>query len=262
MLPSKSERLMTCALRRFWRSRKHFPNFSELGIHIFPTYNVMIMGIIPTYNPGSMMPKVLKRSFDELYEVADSQSGYFTARQALSAGYSDRMQTYHVQAGDWFREWRGIYRLRYYPNPRPDDLMVWYLWSCNREGKPQGVYSHDTALELLELSTWTSARIHMIVPKDFRRSKIPPALHLHYADLRQFETTVIRQVPVTKPIRTILDLNAEQKIQHHHLIEAMQDARKTGLINPNELNSEWLTDEEKRTLRAIDSEAAKYKPEA
>jgi predicted transcriptional regulator of viral defense system len=209
-----------------------------------------------------MMPKVLKESFDQLYEVADSQSGYFTARQALETGYSDRMQTYHVQAGDWIREWRGIYRLRHYPNPRPDDLMVWYLWSCNREGKPQGVFSHDTALELLELSTWTGSRIHMTVPKDFRRSKIPPALQLHYADLRSFETTFIRQVPITKPIRTMLDLSSEKKIQHHHLIESMQDARKHGLIAPNDLNADWLTDAEKRTLRILDSDAAQYKAEA
>lgn len=208
------------------------------------------------------MPKVLKESFDQLYEVADSQSGYFTARQALETGYSDRMQTYHVQAGDWIREWRGIYRLRHYPNPRPDDLMVWYLWSCNREGKPQGVYSHDTALELLELSTWTGSRIHMTVPKDFRRSKIPPALQLHYVDLRSFETTFIRQVPITKPIRTMLDLSSEKKIQHHHLIESMQDARKRGLIAPNDIHADWLTDAEKRTLRVLDSDAAKYKAEA
>lgn len=208
------------------------------------------------------MPKVLRESSDQLYDVAESQSGYFTARQALAAGYSDRMQTYHVQTGDWVREWRGICRLRHYPNPRPDDLMVWYLWSCNREGLPQGVYSHDTALELLELSTWTGSRIHMTVPKNFRRSKIPPALQLHYGDLRPFETTLIRQVPVTKPIRTILDLSLEKKIQHHHLIESVLDARKHGLIAPSDLNADWLTDAEKRTLRVLDSDAAKYKPEA
>lgn len=215
--------------------------------------------IIPS---GSLMPKILKESFDQLYEIADSQSGYFTARQALESGYSDRMQAYHVQARNWMREWRGIYRLRHYPNPRPDDLMVWYLWSCNREGKPQGVYSHDTALELHELSTWTGSRIHMTVPKDFRRSKIPPALHIHFGDVRQFEITTIRHVPVTKPIRTILDLASERNLQRHHLVEAMQDARNHGLIILNDLDAGWLSEDEKRTLREIEFESTSFRAQS
>ena len=146
------------------------------------------------------MPKILADSFNQLYEIADTQGGYFTARQALIAGYSDRMQTYHVTKGDWTREWRGIYKLRYYPDPRPDDLMLWYLWFSNREGVPQGVYSHDTALDLHELSTWTSSKTHMTVPKDFRRSKTPSSLQLHYADVRPFEMVSLRKVPVTTPV--------------------------------------------------------------
>jgi hypothetical protein len=43
------------------------------------------------------MAKVLKDSFQQLYEIADSQGGFFTAKQAASVGYSTRMQTYHVQ---------------------------------------------------------------------------------------------------------------------------------------------------------------------
>jgi len=140
--------------------------------------------------------------------------------------------------------------------------MVWYLWSCNRDGKPQGVYSHDTALELHELSTWTGSRIHMTVPKDFRRSKIPPALQLHYADLREFETGFLRQVSVTKPLRTILDLASEKKTQRHHLVEALLDARKRGLIVPSELNAAWLSEQERNTLTALEAESLKYKPEA
>jgi hypothetical protein len=140
--------------------------------------------------------------------------------------------------------------------------MIWYLWSSNRDGKPQGVYSHDTALELHGLSTWTDSQIHMTVPTTFRRSKIPSVLRLHYADLRPFETTTIRQVAVTKPVRTILDLASERKIQRHHLIEAMQDAQKRGLIIPSELKGEWLLQEEKHTLKVLESKSAEYVPEA
>lgn len=208
------------------------------------------------------MAKVLKDSFQQLYEIADSQGGYFTAKQAASAGYSTRMQTYHVQAGDWEREWRGIYRLRFYPNPRPDDLIVWYLWSCDRSGKPEGVYSHDTALELHELSTWTGNRLHMTVPKGFKRRSIPEALRLHTAELRHFEITRVGQVAVTTVVRTFLDLLYANSVQRHHLLEAVQEARKRGLIVPSDLTNPCWTAEERELLKALEEESRSYVTEA
>jgi len=208
------------------------------------------------------MPKILKQSFNELYEIADSQSGYFTAKQALAAGYSDRMQTYHVQTGDWIREWRGIYRLHHYPNPRPDDLMLWYLWSADREGKPRGVYSHETALELHELSSWTGARLDMTVPKYFRRSVVPSQLRFHHADVDSKDVVWMRQLPVTTPIRTILDLVRGGRLQRHHVIEAMHDARRRGLIVQSDLTRKTLSDADLEILLNLDAESQNYSPEA
>jgi predicted transcriptional regulator of viral defense system len=208
------------------------------------------------------MAKTLKDSFQKLYEVADTQGGYFTAKQATDAGFSTRMQAYHAQSGDWEREWRGIYRLRFYPNPRPDDLMVWYLWSSDRSGKPEGVYSHDTALELYELSTWSGKRLHMTVPKEFKRRSLPEALRLHYTDLRHFEITKVKQVAVTTVVRTFLDLLHEEVLQRHHLLEAMQDARKRGLIAPSDLESPWLTKHDRHLLQRLNSESCSYSTEA
>lgn len=208
------------------------------------------------------MAKVLKDSFQQLYEIADSQGGYFTAKQAASVGYSTRMQTYHVQTGDWEREWRGIYRLRFYPHPRPDDLMVWYLWSSDRSGKPEGVYSHDTALELHELSTWTGNRLHMTVPKGFKRRSVPKGLRLHQAELRHFEITQVGRVAVTTVVRTLLDLLHANSVQRHHLLEAMQDARKRGLIAPSDLVNPWWTAEDRELLKALADESRSYVTEA
>jgi len=208
------------------------------------------------------MPKLLKDSFQQIFEIADSQSGYFTSKQALAAGYSDRMQTYHVKTGDWERNYRGIYRLHYYPNPRPDDLMLWYLWSSNRKGEPQGIYSHDTALGLHNLSTWSSPKLHMTVPLKFQRSKFPAELKLHYGDLRSFEITTIQQVPVTTALRTIVDLLLADYLQRHHLLEAMLQARRRGLILPNDLKSPWLSSEERKLLADLEHDSRNYNPEA
>jgi hypothetical protein len=71
------------------------------------------------------------------------------------------MPTYHVQNGDWIKEARGIFRLDYFPPVPKPELMVWYLWSANRAGVPQGIYSHETALEIYSLSSWNSDKLHM-----------------------------------------------------------------------------------------------------
>ena len=47
----------------------------------------------------------------ELADVAASQGGYFTAKQAADAGYGKRHVDYHVKAGNFERVERGIFRL-------------------------------------------------------------------------------------------------------------------------------------------------------
>ena len=48
----------------------------------------------------------------------------------------------------------------------------------------EGVYSHQTALSLYDLSDLNPAKLHMTVPTHFRRSsEIPAILVLHHADL-------------------------------------------------------------------------------
>ncbi|MDR0991263.1 MAG: type IV toxin-antitoxin system AbiEi family antitoxin domain-containing protein [Propionibacteriaceae bacterium] len=44
--------------------------------------------------------QVLRR---RLETIAFTQAGFFTAAQALEAGYSYQAQKYHVDAGNWVR---------------------------------------------------------------------------------------------------------------------------------------------------------------
>ncbi|CAN5714847.1 hypothetical protein BH10CYA1_BH10CYA1_64200 [soil metagenome] len=206
------------------------------------------------------MVKALKDNFQQLYEIADSQGGYFTAKQASDVGYSTRMQTYKVQTGDWEREWRGVYRLHFYPSARPDDLMVWYLWSSDRAGTPEGVYSHDTALELHDLSTWTGNRLHMTVPERFKRRLYPKPLRLHRAELRDKDKTKIAGVEVTSVVRTLSDLLESNSVQRHHLVEAMSDARKKGLISLSDLE-EGRSDRNFVLLCQLHHDSLNFSPE-
>ena len=153
------------------------------------------------------MARERREAAKRLYEIAENQEGFFTTKEAKAAGFAENTHPYHVQAGNWIREHRGIYRLASFPRGERPDLMLWSLWSRNRRETEQGVYSHQTALSLHELSDLMPAKLHMTVPKSFRRnSEIPRALVLHLADLPQSDIANANGVRVTKPMRTILDL--------------------------------------------------------
>ena len=73
----------------------------------------------------------------------------------------------------------------------PTELVTYALWSQNRRGEVQGVYSHETALAHYELTDLNPSKLHMTVPKGFRRnSELPGILDLHmlFACVIQFRT--------------------------------------------------------------------------
>src|SRR5215469_3394463 len=171
-----------------------------------------------------------------LYEVAEGQQGFFTTKQAKAAGFAENTHPYHVQAGNWIREYRGIYRLANFPQAERPDLMLWFLWSRNREETPQGIYSHQTALSLYDLSDTMPAKLQMTVPLRFRRnSEIPRVLVLHHADIRESDIEIIHRVRVTKPIRTILDILAQGEMPVAELRQALGEGLRRGIIRRREI---------------------------
>ena len=176
-----------------------------------------------------------------LWEVASLQDGYFTARQARGVGYNTNGQTYQVKAGNWIREYRGIYRFANYPPGERPDLMTWYLWSCNREGEPQGVYSHQTALSLYEVSDVNPAKIHMTVPRGFRRSvERPKVLVFHIHALSPKDIGEIHGVAVTRPIRTLVDVAIEGALSRDLLEQAVTECAQRGFVTRTELDEARL----------------------
>jgi predicted transcriptional regulator of viral defense system len=167
----------------------------------------------------------------ELYRVAETQGGYFTTKQAASLGYASNKRVYHVQAGNWLREHRGIYRLALFPEPDRPDLIQWWLWSRDRSDQPTGVYSHQTALSLHELTDVNPSRLDMTVPPSFRRGvPMPQILRLHYGHISEAEREILFRVPVTNALRTILDVWGEGSLPKNTLRQAFQEARSTGKV--------------------------------
>ena len=149
-----------------------------------------------------------KTALARLSAVAQTQGGFFTAKQAKRAGFDPTHHTYHVRAGNWERVHRGIYRLARYPRPERSDLITWSLWSRDRRhDRPQGVFSHQTALSLYELSDVMPVELHLTVPPGFRRTAPPPAgLRLHHAELAAGEIREHEGYRVTSPLRAITDV--------------------------------------------------------
>lgn len=177
-----------------------------------------------------------RESFKHLLETAEAQGGFFTAKQAKDAGFDERNHPYHVRVGNWVREHRGIYRLAYFPLPERPDLILWSLWSRDRQDVPQGVYSHQTALAIHDLSDLMPAKLHMTVPKDFRRnSEIPNSLVLHRADLPAKGLEDQHGYWVTRPMQTLIDLLVEGSLPHDILQQALREGLQRGIIQRSEI---------------------------
>ena len=182
------------------------------------------------------MRKARKEAAKRLYEIAEEQQGFFTTKQAKAARFAENTHPYHVQAGNWIREHRGIYRLASFPRGERPDLMLWSLWSRNRREIAQGVYSHQTALSLHNLSEVMPAKLHMTVPRSFRRnSEIPRVLVLHLADIVQSNIRAADGVRVTLPMRTILDLVEGGEMPPATLRQALSEGLRRGLIRRSEI---------------------------
>jgi hypothetical protein len=86
--------------------------------------------------------------------------------------------------------------------PPSSNLVTVWLWS-DREG----VFSHQTALLLHQLSDVLPAQVNMTLPGScrHRRFRLPDGVVLHFAELSKSERTWFGAVPVTTVARTLND---------------------------------------------------------
>lgn len=176
-----------------------------------------------------------------LHALAFTQAGYFTAAQALSVGYSYQAQKYHVDAGNWVRVDRGLFRLPEWPIDSDDTFVRWTVWS---EGR--GVVSHDSALAVHGLSDVDPVRVHLTVPRGFGARD--DLIELHVDDLADDEREVRRGWQVTTPLRTLLDA-AASSLPQEQIDRGVADALRRGLITRRRLLRATADASERAALR-------------
>lgn len=177
-----------------------------------------------------------KPDWDSLFEVAQAQAGYFTTEQAARAGYSPQLLAYYRDK-KVERMKRGIYRLVHFPASEYEDLVVFWLWS-----EREGVFSHETALELHDLSDILPSRVHLTLPTAWRRRRlrVPSGLALHFADINEGGRTSFEAVPMTTPRRTLRD-SIDSQMEPRLVDQAIRQARRRGLISATD--ETWLRDQ-------------------
>jgi predicted transcriptional regulator of viral defense system len=181
---------------------------------------------------------------NNLFAIVEEQQGYFTSAQAVACGYPTSNHVYHVKTGAWKRMHRGIYRLVRYPHSDDEQYVLWSLWSRNRRGEPQGIYSHQTALSLFDLSDLMPPKLHMTVPSSFRRNvPIPDILVLHKGTMSPIDIESRQGYRVTRPLKAITDLLEERAVSMEHLRQAAQQALAKGLITRSQVEAHPVVSE-------------------
>lgn len=176
-----------------------------------------------------------KRQWDTvLYGIAEDQAGYFTAAHAKAAGLHQVRLVQLAKQGDVERVSRGVYRFTRFPVSPLGQYMEAVLWPQVRRPDVVGVISHQSALSIHELSDVNPAGIHVTLPTAVRlRRDVPKVLVIHYADLDATDVERVQGIPVTTPVRSILDAHADH-LGNELIAQAIADGRRLGTLSMTE----------------------------
>lgn len=166
--------------------------------------------------------------YASLFGEASAQHGYFTTEQAAAAGYTRPLLTYHTKRGRFIRVSRGLYRLRDYPSSPTDDVAAAWLAA----GPKDTVISHESALDLLDLSDVIPNAVHLTVSRSrrFQRPSLPgTVIHTTTRPLEGRDVTVREDLRVTSAGRSILDA-ADTGTAPEQIEMAIQQAMERGWI--------------------------------
>lgn len=173
---------------------------------------------------------------DRFYEIAESQGGYLAAHQAVAAGIPRSTLGYHAGPGKALeRVGPGVYRLRRFPTPPHGHVIAGWLALAHADA----LVSHESALELLDLSDIIADEIHVTLPREKRGLHTPRGVRAHFS-ARPVDRRHRRQVlgvPVTSVERTLVDM-LRTRGWTEQMELALRQAVQRGLTTRRRLASE------------------------
>ena len=173
---------------------------------------------------------------NNLIKIASKQGGLFTAAQAVEVGYSRSNHFYHLNIGNWNKEERGLYSLTAIPKNEATFYWRLYLWTRGKNDEPQAIISHETALDLHDLSDVNPPKVYFTVPKSFRKTaRTPKGLVLYKEDINRKFISSYNGFKITTPIKTLLDIHQRGSISIDLIEQAVRQALQRGLVTKKNL---------------------------
>jgi len=175
----------------------------------------------------------MARIEDLLRGIAADQAGLVTAKQAAADGISPMQLVLLERRGRLERAARGLYSLATWPS---DELRQYHfatLWPQSHRALRYAVVSHESAIELYNLTQLNPGVVHVTVPRKTRISRdIPAWLRLHFEDIDDRDRTFERGVPVVSIPLAIEELAPYGTDLVHR---AVSEARERRLLREDEL---------------------------
>lgn len=166
-------------------------------------------------------------AFNVIVEIATDQHGYVTQEDARRAGVGTWALARMAERGTIERVSQGVYRVPMIPRGPLDEYMQAALWPRG----VRGVLSHQTALELYELSDVNPAKIHLTVPRSHRIQRTVPDLYMvHRDDLAGEEIGALEDIPIVTAMRAVRDCHAAG-LGPALIAQAIEDGRRRGIFS-------------------------------
>ena len=162
--------------------------------------------------------------------------------------------SYHATSGGSLeRVGPGVYRLRRFPEPPHGHVIAGWLPLARADA----VVSHESALELLDVTDVIADQVHVTLPRDKRGLAIPPDVRAHYTvrPVGHADRRHVDGVPVTNAERTITDLLRTAGWTEQIDLAVLQSVRR-GLTTPRKLRTALPTKWQSRLTAALERAAA------
>lgn len=163
------------------------------------------------------------------WALARGQHGVVTRQQLIELGLSPRAIDHRYSKGRLHPVWRGVYAVG---RPQLSRRGVWMaaVLSCGAEA----ALSHDSAAALRRFAAEEGRLIHISVPASLDRRRPGVVVHRR-TDLDATDVTTHDGIPVTTPVRTLIDVAAYWPPRR--LEVAVNEADKLGLIEIESLRA-------------------------
>ena len=165
----------------------------------------------------------------EFWSLVRRQHGVITRDQLLALGFSVREIKTRIANGRLHPLWRGVYAVGR-PTVGREGYWLAAVFACG----PHAVLSHGSAAALWGVGEHEPSSLEVSVPWHLQRRR-PGIRTYRRTHLDEADITRHRGIPVTSPIRTLIDL--APRLRPAQLERATNEAANRDLVSPDALRA-------------------------